>query len=353
MAEHVIDGLAHGSATRRTSPRFPVPLSEAEQRCRELLDALPAAIYTTDAAGRITFYNQTAAMLAGRRPEIGVDMWCVSWRLYTPDGTLLPHDQCPMAIALKENRPVRGAEIVVERPDGTRRPFIPYPTPLRDEAGRLIGAVNMLVDISERKQAEANRKLLLDELNHRVKNNMQMLHALLKVAERETASAEARGVLVDASRRVGAMVAAQQVLYASGPMHFSARDFIAAQCDSARQAFAKDICVVCDTADDELSNDSAMPLALILNELLTNAVKHGARGRSDAAIRVGLARRGGSFELTVEDDGPGFAPGAVPAGQAARRASGLGLVTGLARQLGGDFAVERGVGARCTVRFPP
>src|SRR5262249_33095949 len=131
VAEQVGGGTADGALPRASLPAAATRLSAMDQRCRALLDALPAAIYTTDAAGRISFYNGTAAILAGRRPVIGVDMWCVSWRLYTPDGALLPHDQCPMAIALKENRPVRGAEVVVERPDGTRRPFIAYPTPLR------------------------------------------------------------------------------------------------------------------------------------------------------------------------------------------------------------------------------
>jgi PAS domain S-box-containing protein len=133
---------------------------ETEKRFRALLDGLPAAIYTTDAAGRITYFNQAAVDLAGRRPELGRDEWCVTWRLYRPDGTHLPHDECPMAVALKENRPVRGAEAILERPDGTRIPFIPYPTPLRDASGALIGAVNMLVDISERKVAEDARAYL-------------------------------------------------------------------------------------------------------------------------------------------------------------------------------------------------
>src|SRR5206468_6873776 len=94
-------------------------LEEREQHLRDLLDALPAAIYMTDAAGRITFYNEAAVALAGRRPVIGEDQWCVTWRLYQPDGTPLPHDQCPMAIALKEDRPIRGTEKIAERPDGT------------------------------------------------------------------------------------------------------------------------------------------------------------------------------------------------------------------------------------------
>jgi PAS domain S-box-containing protein len=126
----------------------------SERHCRELLETLPAAVYTTDAAGNITFYNRAAVELAGRQPELG-DQWCVTWRLYTPDGTPLPHEQCPMAIALKENRPIRGVEAIAERPDGTLVPFMPYPTPLRDASGTLVGAVNMLVDLTERKHAEA------------------------------------------------------------------------------------------------------------------------------------------------------------------------------------------------------
>jgi PAS domain S-box-containing protein len=127
---------------------------------RKILEALPTAIYITDSSGRIVYYNQAAVDFAGRAPVLGSDEWCVTWKLYWPDGTPLPHDQCPMAIALKEGRPVRNAEAVAERPDGTRVPFIPYPTPLYDDDGTLIGAVNMLMDVSERQQREqADRRL--------------------------------------------------------------------------------------------------------------------------------------------------------------------------------------------------
>src|SRR6478672_6709675 len=131
-----------------------------ELPCRELLDALPAAIYTTDAAGRLTYYNAAAVQLAGRKPRIGSDEWCVTWRLYRPDGTPLPHDECPMAVALKTDRPVRGVEAIAERPDGTLVPFMPYPTPLHDASGNVVGAVNMLVDLTERSHAEQVRQLL-------------------------------------------------------------------------------------------------------------------------------------------------------------------------------------------------
>ncbi|HKG99482.1 MAG TPA: PAS domain S-box protein, partial [Bradyrhizobium sp.] len=120
----------------------------------ELLNALAVAIYTTDADGRITFYNQSAADLWGHRPELGSAQWCGSWRLYWPDGRPMRHDECPMAVTLKEGRPVRGVEAIAERPDGTRVWFVPYPTPLRDGSGRLVGAINLLIDITERYQRE-------------------------------------------------------------------------------------------------------------------------------------------------------------------------------------------------------
>ncbi|MGB7832317.1 MAG: PAS domain S-box protein [Xanthobacteraceae bacterium] len=120
----------------------------------EILDALPVAVYTTDAHGRITYYNQAAEDLWGHRPKIGSDQWCGSWRLFWPDGRLLPHDECPMAVTLKEGHPVRGVEAIAERPDGTRVPFLPYPTPLRDATGQLVGAINLLVDLTERRRAE-------------------------------------------------------------------------------------------------------------------------------------------------------------------------------------------------------
>jgi PAS domain S-box-containing protein len=126
----------------------------------EFLEALPVAVYTTDAEGRITYFNQAAADLWGHRPELGTDQWCGSWRLYWPDGRPLPHDQCPMALTLKEGRPIRGIEAIAERPDGTRVNFLPYPTPLRDASGRVTGAINLLMDITERHHAEIDLQRL-------------------------------------------------------------------------------------------------------------------------------------------------------------------------------------------------
>jgi PAS domain S-box-containing protein len=329
--------------------RSEAALRESERRLQELLSAIPAAIYTTDAEGRITYYNEAAVELAGRRPTIGMDRWCVSWKLYWPDGTPLPHDQCPMAVALKEGRPVRGKEAVVERPDGTRIPFIPFPTPIRDSTGRVTGAINMLVDVSERKQAETQQQLLLRELNHRVKNNMQMLQSLLSTAMRQTQSQEARKVLEDAARRVTAMAAAQKVLYSTtDATRFNSHEFVQSACHTAQQAFPPNVKIVCEAASVQLDNEIAMPLALILNELLTNAVKYGCTREGDGLIRVSFTEETGTgyLVLSVEDDGPGF-----DLQSAKTQSSGLKLLQLLARQLRGHFEVTRSPRSRCSLRF--
>jgi PAS domain S-box-containing protein len=321
-------------------------LQESEQRLQELLAAIPAAIYTTDADGKITYFNQTAVELAGRIPTLGSDEWCVTWKLYLPDGTPLPHDQCPMAIALKEGRPVRGVEAVAERPDGTRVPFIPFPTPLFDASGKVTGAINMLVDLSERKQAETQQRLLLNELNHRTKNNMQMLQSLLYTAARSARSEEARHVLDEACGRIAAMAAAQRVLYGTtDATSFSADGFLGAVVETVQQTLPAGAKIMRAPASGVLSNDIAMPLALILNELLTNAAKHGINDPATDSIRVSLTERDGQFELNVEDDGPGFELDAVR-----NTSSGLRLVLGLARQLLAEFVVTKRP-SRATLRF--
>jgi PAS domain S-box-containing protein len=322
-------------------------LRESERRLQELLAAVPAAIYTTDAEGKITYFNEAAVELSGRRPTLGSDEWHLKWKLYSPDGTPIPHQGSPMALALKQARPVRNAEVVAERPDGARIPFIPYITPLRDANGNIVGAINMLVDISERRQAETQQRMLLNELNHRVKNNMQMMQSLLYSASKQAQIPQARKVLAEASGRIAAMAAAQRILYDTvDATRYSAQAFLDSVCETARQAFPPSVKIICQSDPLELSNDTAMPLALIVNELVTNAVKHGLAGRADGTVRVQLRGTANSFMLSVEDDGPGFDLEAVR-----NRSSGLQLVQGLARQLRGSLNVTKQPATRCTVQF--
>jgi PAS domain S-box-containing protein len=136
---------------------------KADSLFRAMVEALSVAIYTTDAEGRLTFFNAAAAKLSGRTPELGTDQWCVTWKIFLADGEPLPHDQCPMAIALKGGEVPNGIECIAERPDGTRFWFTPCPAVLRDVQGRIVGGINLLLDITDRKSAEieAERTALL------------------------------------------------------------------------------------------------------------------------------------------------------------------------------------------------
>jgi PAS domain-containing protein len=155
MGDHILS-IAAGS------PEDLVGLAVAaagrgEADLHALLETLPAPIYVTDADGWITFFNRACVDFAGRTPTLGEDRWCVTWKLYGEDGAFLPHEDCPMAVAIKENRPIRGAVAAAERPDGTRVMFTPYPTPLIGADGAIAGAVNILIDVTDARQAAALR----------------------------------------------------------------------------------------------------------------------------------------------------------------------------------------------------
>jgi PAS domain-containing protein len=122
-----------------------------------LLDDIPAPLYVTDSAGYITYFNHFCIIFAGRIPAVGKDRWCVTWKLYTDTGEALPHDLCPMADAIRGRHAVRGATAVAERPDGTRVRFMPFPTPLFAADGAFEGAINILIDISQKGQADELR----------------------------------------------------------------------------------------------------------------------------------------------------------------------------------------------------
>src|SRR5215831_8341796 len=279
-------------------------LPEHERRFRKLFDALPAAVYTTDTAGRITYYNDAAVALWGYRPPLGTSEWCGSWKLFWPDGTPLPHDQCPMALALKENRAVRGMEAAAERPDGTRVPFIPYPTPLHDEAGKLIGAVNMLVDITDRKQAEERQALLIRELHHRVKNTLATVQAIMGSTARSVDNIEDFKTALFG--RIQSL-SKTHLLLADDPRAVNFDHILRSELDAFDDGSNER--VVLSGPDVSLSAQVAVSLGIAVHELTTNAAKFGALsvfgGKVEVtwSVTIDATRRTLAFDW-VETRGP-------------------------------------------------
>jgi PAS domain S-box-containing protein len=132
------------------------------EQFQRLLDTLPAGAYLCDADGLITYFNDHAVEVWGRAPALNdsVDRFCGSFRLFAIDGRPLRHDECWMALALKNGQAYLGQEILIERPDGARRTVLAHASPLYGDAGQLAGAVNVLVDISDRNAAEQARAML-------------------------------------------------------------------------------------------------------------------------------------------------------------------------------------------------
>ena len=114
-----------------------------DEQFRRIVEKISAPIYVVDVDGRLTFCNEAATALWGRRPPLGETRCCGSWRLYWPDGSPMPPGECALALTLKKREPVCGAKAIAERPNGERVPFLAEPTLLFDADGALAGAVNL------------------------------------------------------------------------------------------------------------------------------------------------------------------------------------------------------------------
>lgn len=313
----------------------------AEKQFRDLLEALPAAIYTTDASGRITFFNQACIEFAGRSPKIG-DMWCVTWKLLWPDGTPLRHEDCPMAVALKENRAVRNIEAVAERPDGSRICFMPYPTPLRDDSGRLIGAVNMLVDITIRKQAEERMMLLTREIDHRSNNLLAVIQAMLRLTRADSAE-EFQAAF---QGRLSALANVQRLFSVSRWTGASIKTIIEEELKPYAASDAKRVSMA--GADIRLPSTLAQAIAVAVHELATNAAKHGSLSGPSGRIEISWQTDAADNLVLnwAESDGPVVA-------EPRRRGFGVDAIDGLVRTLSGTVARRwKPEGLICELSFP-
>ena len=329
-----------------------------------LLDALPEPALVLGAGGGIERANRAALAHFGA-PLAGRKLTDLALGDPAPLKTYLSRcsgSRSPLVGSLTVRDPAGGVRkyrchgnVLAPARDGAPARLLLRCAPGEDERFSVLSAKvrELNAEIRKRRRAQAvleetlrDRELLLRELNHRVKNNVQMLTGMLSVAERETSSVDAKAALRDAVRRLTAVGVVQQMLYRAESLRGVPGDeLVRSLCEAILSGYGA-VAASVEAESVELSNAAAVPLALILNELLANAVKHGLGQRPDGRIRVRFRASGDGCELVVEDDGPGF-----DLQETRKRASGLGLVRGLVRQLGGSLAVERAGGARCILRF--
>jgi two-component sensor histidine kinase/PAS domain-containing protein len=333
-----------------------------EWQFQRLLEKLPAAAYTCDPDGLITYFNPQAVKFWGRAPKLHdpVDRFCGSFKLFATDGTPIAHDACWMALALKMNQEYNGHEIIIERPDGQRLTALAYANPVHDEAGTLLGAVNVLVDITERKQVEAQlqaslheKEVLLKEIHHRVKNNLQVIASLLYLQSDHLKDPEDVALFEDTQNRVKSMALVHESLSRTGDLaHFNFAHYIESLTTHLFQSHVAEVSrISLDMELDEIAFDvdTAIPCGLILNELLTNALKYAFPDGRSGNIHITLRAAAEQVTLRVRDTGIG-----VPAGFDFRNTESLGLqlVGMMTEQLGGTLTLTRGGGTTFTISIP-
>jgi PAS domain S-box-containing protein len=382
--EHVI-GVVQDIDERK---RAEEALRESDRRFREMIDALPAAIYTTDVEGRLTHFNPAAAELSGRTPALGADRWCVSWKLFRPDGTPLPREEWPMAVALRENRIIRDEEMIAERPDGRRIWFMPYPTPLRDSKGRVVGGINMLVDITDRKEAEKQLHLLNTDLEHRVagrtrelvhsQNRLRKLASDLSIAE-ERERRRVAGELHDylAQLLVATRMKVSQARHARSAAKQSevlgevddmldqsltyTRTLVAQLSPPVLHEFGLaaalkwlgtqmprhglTVHATVEAESLDLTENQAVLLFQSARELLLNVVKHAGTDRASLRLRT----HRGELRLTVMDLGRGFDTSLLKESAASQNTFGLFSIRERMESLGGRLEVATRPGQGTTV----
>ena len=256
-------------------------LRESEQRYRVLFELGPLAVYSCDVAGNIQNFNRRSAELWGREPVLGDidERFCGSFKLFRPDGSFLPHEQCPMAEVLSGKIPeARDVEALIERPDGSRIFVVANIRPLKNQRGEITGAINCFYDITERKEAEQRQQLLTDELAHRSKNLLAVIQAVASRSLSGTRSlAEAREVL---SQRIHALARSQSALAAEGFRGAQVAEIIRLEFEGFSGR------VTASGPDVILHPRLAQTFTLVIHELATNASKYGALSLADGAVVI-------------------------------------------------------------------
>jgi len=333
-------------------------LAAHEQLLNAILEQAAVSLVAVDAEGRFTLVNRAARSLAQGDPRgKGVaDIDALWGSPLDRAGTPVGRGAGPLSRALRGDV-IAGVEIRFTREDGSMVDVLMSAAPIRDAAGAIVGAVGAAVDIGERRQAEErlrqalrDNQTLLREVHHRTKNNLQMLADLLYLKAEATEGAEGKRILEDSYLRIFSFARLHEQLYLSMR---SGRIGLSEYLEGVFgefQALHPELGVRFEPSavPIELDLDRTIHTGLIVNELLTNAAKHGAP-RTGGLVGLGLELLADRVRLRVWDNGPG-----LPGDFAIEHSPSLGLrlVGSLAQRLGAEMRVENRNGALFTLSFP-
>jgi two-component sensor histidine kinase/PAS domain-containing protein len=338
-------------------------LRQHAEEVERLLEAVPAAVWVAHDPQCLSIIgNRKANDFYEAKPGENVSATTLPEprRFFTPDGRELPAEELPMQKAVASNQDVLDTELHVELPSGRRIAMLGSAVPLRDPQGNPRGCIGAFMDITDRKKTEeaikaslSEKEVLLKEIHHRVKNNMQVISSLVDLQADEVKDPAMRAIFQDVIYRVRSMAMVHEKLYQSADLaRVDFADYaqsLLAYLWRAQSATTSGIQLDLNLTPVLLSVNAAVPCGLILNELFSNALKHAFKGRDSGKVIVSLCEDAqGMVRLGVRDDGIG-----LPAQMDWEQSSslGLGIVKTLTRQLNAKVEVKNTQGSEFTLQF--
>ena len=309
-----------------------------------LFEQLPFAVYVCDRDGFVLRYNRRAAELWGRSPKLGDpnERFCGSYRMFRPDGSLLPHHQCPMADVLRTGVSVREQEVHIERPDGLRGIALVDIEAIKDSGGNVVGAVNCFQDITERKRCEAQIVNLAREAEHRTKNIMATVLATVRLSHSETSDGlkELIEGRIDALAKVHTLFVESR--WAGAELRsLATQELLAYSGENAARVRIDGPAVM-------LEPSTAQAAAIFLHELATNAAKYGSLSAAGGHVEISwTVTADGRLSLRwIELGGPTATP-------PTHRGFGTRIMENMIGQLRGEVRLDwRDQGLACEIALP-
>ncbi len=342
----------------------------SSQKCQAIaaereatLGQLSEGVIVTDPTGRITFVNEAASRLHGvAQLDVEPDDYTRAYSLWTEDGQPHPVESLPLTRAVRNHETVVDARWRIRRPDGSEVLALGNAKPIYADDGSLIGAVLTIRDDTMRHAAEEAaaqavriKDIMLQEVNHRVKNNLQLVTSLLSLQAERTISPDVKESLLQACSRVGVVAGMHHRLYtSSGQESVDLSKYLKELAVETMTALDGDKRITLHFAGEDklpVLLDDAVSIALVVNELITNAMKYAFAGSGPGTVSIRIVRKDGGINIILSDDGKGLPHDFDPAAS-----SGLGMliVTALVGQVGGQLTIVRqDQGAGFLITLPP
>lgn len=351
----VVTALAWVFFMRRQVARRTQELRESEQRFRNLLENVELVALTVDRDGRITFANDYLARLSGWSSDELLDMELLDI-LIPPEG--MTRQAFREAIRTGTVPVHFEGELLVR--SGERKIIAWNNTVTHDADGVVAGSASLGEDITERKRAEEElsaslkeKELLVREVYHRVKNNLQTISSLLSLQSESIPDPAVREMFVENQHRIRSMSMIHERLYRSRTLaRIDIREYLQGLASSLFRTYAvnRQITLHVDVRDVSLSADASIVCGLIVNEMMSNALKHAfPDGRTGTITLTMFPNSGATYELTFADDGVGLPAGFDPH---ATRTLGMNLITSLTEQLRADLEITADRGTRFVITMP-